>query len=82
MKFEKYGLKKKMFMFGKDESGKLYKSSTQNISFFNIDETFLINKREKLDEIYYYLLTKENSNKLIKNRFLRQEIYSLWQSFV
>lgn len=66
----------------KDESGKLYKSSTQNISFFNIDETFLINKREKLDEIYYYLLTKENSNKLIKNRFLRQEIYSLWQSFV
>lgn len=65
----------------KDESGKLYKSSTQNISFFNIDETFLINKREKLDEIYYYLLTKENSNKLIKNRFLRQEIYSLWQSF-
>ena len=66
----------------KDESGKLYKSSTQNISFFNIDETFLINKREKLDEIYYYLLTKENSNKLIKNRFLRQEIYSLWESFV
>lgn len=66
----------------KDESGKLYKSSTQNISFFNIDETFLINKREKLDEIYYYLLTKENSNKLIKNRFLRQEIYSLWQNFM
>ena len=66
----------------KDESGKLYKSSTQNISLFNIDETFLINKREKLDEIYYYLLTKENSNKLIKNRFLRQEIYSLWQNFM
>ena len=66
----------------KDESGKLYKSSTQNISFFNIDETFLINKREKLDEIYYYLLTKENSIKLIKNRFLRQEIYSLWQNFM
>ena len=66
----------------KDESGKLYKSSTQNISFFNIDETILINKREKLDEIYYYLLTKENSNKLIKNRFLRQEIYSLWQTFM
>lgn len=50
--------------------------------FFNIDEIFLINKREKLDEIYYYLLTKENSNKLIKNRFLRQEIYSLWQNFM
>ena len=59
-----------------------FKSSTQNKSFFNIDEMFLINKREKLDEIYYYLLTKDNSNKLIKNRFLRQEIYSLWQNFM
>lgn len=38
----------------KGESGKLYKSSTQNKSFFNIDEIFLINKREKLDEIYNY----------------------------
>ena len=38
-------------------------------------------KKTILDRIYFYLLSKENSNKLIKNRFQRQEIYSLSRNF-
>ena len=65
----------------KDESGKFYEGSTQNKSFFNNGKVFLINKRKKMDGVYYCRLKKENSNKLIKNRFQRKEIYSLPPNF-
>ena len=65
----------------KDASGKFYESSTQNKSIFNNGKVFLINKRKKIDGVYYYRLTKENSNKLITNRFQRKEIYSLLPNF-
>ena len=65
----------------KDAPGRLYKSTTENKSFFNRGRTFIISERSKLnDNIYLYWL-KENSQK-IKIRFLRQELFALKHQFV
>ena len=67
-----------------DAPGRLYKSTTQNKSFFNRTITFAISERLKLilssDNTYLYWL-KENGQK-IKNKFLRQELFALKNQFV
>ena len=55
----------------KDAPSKLYKSSTDNIPFFNRDKVFTIYKRAKLENgSYLYWIEDENSTK-IEGRFLR-----------
>ena len=62
----------------KDAPGKLYKPTTQNKSFFNKDKIFIVKKRNKtLNGGWYYWLSEEKSNKIIKFRFVRQELYAL-----
>ena len=61
----------------KDAPGFLYKSTTQNRSFFNRDKIFIIRKRIRLENSFYYWLSNENSNKIIENRYPRQELFSL-----
>ena len=62
----------------KDAPGKLYKPTTQNKSFFNKDKIFIVKKRVKtLTDGWYYWLAEENSNKINKFRFVRQELYVL-----
>ena len=62
----------------KDASGKLYRPTTQNKSFFNKNKIFIVKKRIKtLCDGWYYWLAKEKSNKINKFRFVRQELYAL-----
>ena len=62
----------------KDVPGKLYKSTTQNKSFFNKDKIFIVKKRVKtISNDWYYWLAEEKSDKINKFRFVRQELYAL-----
>ena len=62
----------------KDAPGKLYKPTTQNKSFFNKDKIFIVKKRVKtLTDSLYYWVAEENSTKINKFRFVRQELYAL-----
>ena len=65
----------------KDGSGRLYKSTAENKSFYNRERTFIISKRSKLNNNTYLYWLKENGWK-IKNRFLRQELFALKNQFV
>ena len=65
----------------KDAPSKIFKSSTDNIPFYNREKIFRIYKREKLDNgNYLYWLEDENNNK-IEGRFLRQELFALKNQF-
>ena len=65
----------------KDTPGRLYKSTTENKSFFNRDRIFTRSERSKLNNNTYLYWLKENGRK-IKNRFLRQELFTLKNQFV
>ena len=65
----------------KDAPSKIFKSSTDNIPFYNREKIFRIYKREKLDNgNYLYWLEDENNNK-IEGRFPRQELFALKNQF-
>lgn len=61
----------------KDVPGKFYKSTTQSKSIFNKEQLYIIRKRKKTNNIYYYWIFKENSDRLINERFQRQKLYLL-----
>ena len=65
----------------KDAPGNLYKSTTQNISFFNHEQVFIVRKIVKISNIYHYWISKEREDKVIDKRFLRQELYALNDQF-
>ena len=57
----------------KDAPARLHKSTTQNKSFlFKIKKRVVTTANE-----WYYWVSEENSNVINKNRYLRQELYSL-----
>ena len=65
----------------KDAPGRLYKSSTENMPFFNRNRIFTIYKRAKLDNgTYLYWL--EEDNQKVKGRFLIQELLALNNQFI
>ena len=66
----------------KDAPAKFCKSSTQKKSCFYQDEIFVITKKQKNDNQYFYWLTNTKTKKFIKNRFQRQKIYSLSGNFI
>ena len=55
----------------KDAPGNLYKSTTENTSFFNRNELFIVRKVVPVDNTYYYWISKTGDSKLISNKFLR-----------
>ena len=65
----------------RDAPGRLHKSATENKSFFNRDRIFKISERSKLNNNTYHSWLKENGRK-IKNRFFRQELFTLEEKFV
>ena len=61
----------------KDAPGVLYNGSTQNKSFFNRNEIFIVNRRVGINNgktDYYYWVEKDDKN--IKDRF-RQGLFTL-----
>ena len=65
----------------KDAHRRLFKSTTENKSFFNRDRIFKISERSKLNNNIYLYRLEENGRK-IKNRFLIQELFTLKDQFV
>ena len=62
----------------KDTPGRLYKSSTENMPFFNRNRIFTIYKRAKLNNgTYLYWLDSQKA----KGRFLRQDLFVLNKQF-
>ena len=64
----------------KDASGILFKSTTQNVPFFNKKEIFKIRKYNLVDNVYNYWIKKENNQKIDK-RFIREELFALENNF-
>ena len=54
--------------------GSLYKSTTENISFFNREQVIIARKIIKIFNICHYWIVKEGEDKVIDKRFLRQEL--------
>ena len=65
----------------KDAPGNLYKTSTDNIPFFNRNRIFTIYKRAKLNDGIYLYWIEENGKK-IEGRVLRQELFALNNEFL
>ena len=58
-----------------------FKSTTENISFFNYEQLFIVKKIIKNSGINYYWISKEGEDKIINKRFLRQELYAINDQF-
>ena len=68
----------------KDEPGSLFKSTTENIPFFNRNEIFIVRKVLPIDNnhsSYNYWISKSDEDKIINKRFLRQELFALKNQF-
>ena len=61
--------------------GRLYKSSTENMPFFNRNRICTIYKRAKLENGTYLYWLEEDGQK-VKGRFLRQELFALDNQFI
>ena len=64
----------------KDAPENLYKTSTDNIPFFNRNRSFTIYKRAKLNNGTYLYWVEENGQK-VDGRSLRQELFALNKQF-
>ena len=64
----------------KDAPGLLFKSTTQNIPFFNKKEIFKIRKYNLIDNVYNYWIKREN-NQNIDKRFIWEELFALDNNF-
>ena len=54
----------------KDGLGNLYKSTTENISFFNREEIFIVRKVLSKENSYNYWISKTTDGEIINKRFL------------
>ena len=64
----------------KDAPGVLFKSTTENIPFFNKKEIFTIEKSILIENVYNYWVKKENGENINK-RFIRQQLFALKNNF-
>ena len=56
-------------------------SSVDNKSYFHKEKTFLIKSRQKIDKKYFYFLKSSRTEKNLKYRFQREEIYAISDNF-
>ena len=66
----------------KDATVNIYKSTTENISFLNFEQVFVVRKIVKIsNKSYNYWIAKEGEGKVIHKHFLRQELHALNDNF-
>ena len=65
----------------KDTLGNLYKSTTENISFINREEIFIVRKVLSKEDSYNYWISKMADSEIINKRFLQQELFALKNQF-
>ena len=66
----------------KDAPGNFYKSTTENISFFNREQVFIVRKVLPRDDSYDYWVSKTEDGEILHKRFLWQELFALRNQFV
>lgn len=54
---------------------------TENMSFFDCEEIFLVRKVLPRGSSYDYWISKTNDREIINKRFLRQELFALKNQF-
>ena len=64
----------------KSASGKFYKQSVQNISYFNKDTVFTIRKKQTIGNIRYYWIKSPTVE--LSQRFSRSELFALKSNFL
>ena len=62
--------------------GKFYKSSVQNISFFNKEKLFVISNKNTINDKTFYWLTDVKNGKTLNESFQRQEIFAVENNFI
>ena len=65
----------------KDAPGNLYKSTTENMSFFNREQIFILRKVVPWDDSLDYWISKTEDSEIIDKWFLRQELFALKNQF-
>ena len=66
----------------KDAPGSLFKSTTENIPFFNRKEIFIVRQVLPMqNSSYNYWISKSSEGEIINKRFLRQELFALKNQF-
>ena len=65
----------------KDAPGTLYKSTTENIPFFNRNEISTVRNVLLIEDSYNYWISKTSDDKIINKNFLRQELFALKNQF-
>ena len=65
----------------KDVPGNLYKSTTENMLFFNCEQIFIVRKVVPHDDSHDYWISKTENGEIIDKRFLRQELFALKNQF-
>ena len=65
----------------RDAPGNLYKSTTENMSFFNREQIFIVRKIVPRDDSHDYWISKTENGEIIDKRFLRQELFALNNQF-
>ena len=65
----------------KSASGKFYKQSVQNISYFNKEKMFVNRSKQTIDKITYYWLKNSETNRKVLKRFSRTECFALRNNF-
>ena len=66
----------------KDAPGTLYKSTTQNMLFFNCEQIFVVRKVLPKTNSYDCWISKTEDGVIIDKRFLRQELFALKNQFI
>ena len=62
--------------------GKFYKQSKQNIAYFNKEQRFIIENKQKFDKILHYWLKISENNKYLTKRFQRHTLFAVKNNFV
>ena len=60
---------------------KFYRQSVKNIAYFNKEKTFSIRKNQKNYNIDYYWLVDLQTNRNVKKRFQRTELFAIKSNF-
>ena len=68
-------------LWKKDAPGNLHKSTTENMSFFNREQVFVVRKVVPRDDSHDYWISKTENGEIIDQRFLRQELFALNNQF-
>ena len=61
----------------KDTQVKFYKGYMENRPFFQKDQIDIVGKRKKINDAFYYWISKRSLSKLFKRDFRKKNIISL-----